>query len=110
MLPGFNSYYLNEKDEWISFQDLVVKIPNLVDTEVSKIAKTNTVNTVSGKNGKYLIKTYSVLRIGKPAPVEFVKEEIEQIILNKRKLELQKKLEKEIIKDALQAKDYTIYH
>ncbi len=42
-------------------------------------------------------------------PLSYIKPTIEQIILNKRKLELIKKLEKDITKDAIKNNDFEIY-
>ena len=43
------------------------------------------------------------------APLEFVTPTINQIVKNKRKLELIKKLEKDITKDAIKNKEFEIY-
>ena len=43
------------------------------------------------------------------APLDYVKPTIDQIILNKRKLELIKKLETDITKDAIKNKQFEIY-
>lgn len=109
MLPGFLTSFLNEDEKWFTYQDLVEKIPELSNIEESKVLNTNNVLVFSDQEGKYLFKTIELLKAGKIAPIEFVSDDIKKIIVNKRKLELQKKLEKEILKDALQANDYTIF-
>jgi hypothetical protein len=43
------------------------------------------------------------------APLEYVSSSIEQIVINKRKLELIKQLEKDITKDAIKNKQFEIY-
>ena len=44
------------------------------------------------------------------APLEYVKPTINQIVINKRKLELIKQLEKDITKDAIKNKKFEIYN
>jgi hypothetical protein len=43
------------------------------------------------------------------APQEYVKPTIKQIVINKRKLELIKQLEKDITKDAIKNKQFEVY-
>ena len=43
------------------------------------------------------------------SPFEYLKPTLQQVILNRRKLELIKKFEKEIIEDAIKNKDYEIF-
>ena len=44
------------------------------------------------------------------APLEFVMPTIKQIVINKRKLELIKQLEKDITKDAIKNNQFEIYN
>ena len=44
------------------------------------------------------------------APLEYVKPTINQIVMNKRKLELIKQLEKDITKDAIKNKQFEIFN
>jgi hypothetical protein len=43
------------------------------------------------------------------SPFEYIKPTLKEVILNKRKLELIKKFEKEITDDAIKNNDYEIY-
>ena len=60
--------------------------------------------------GVYLVKIEDVLNTNDIAPLSYIKHTIDQIILNKRKLELIKKLEKDITKDAIKNNDFEIYN
>ena len=51
-----------------------------------------------------------VLLRNSTAPLEYVKPTINQIVINKRKLELIKQLEKDIKKDAINNKQFEIYN
>ena len=56
-----------------------------------------------------MIKIEDVLKTNDIAPLSHIKPTIEQIILNSRKLDLLKKLEKDITKDAIKNKRFEIY-
>ena len=51
-----------------------------------------------------------VLLRNEMAPLPYVRPTINQIVINKRKLELIKKLEKDITKDAIKNKQFEIYN
>ena len=55
------------------------------------------------------MKIEDVLNPNDTAPLSYVKPTLKQIILNKRKLELIKKLETDITKDAIETNNFEIY-
>ena len=57
----------------------------------------------------WLVKVKQVLPKDSPTPLQFVKPTIKQVIINKRKLELIQKLQKEITDDAIKDDKYEIY-
>lgn len=57
----------------------------------------------------YLVKIRSVIDKNQIAPFEFLKPTIREVIINRRKLELIKKFEKEITDDAIKDQKYEIY-
>ena len=58
----------------------------------------------------YLMQINDVLFQNDYAPLEYVKPTIDQIVINKRKLELIKQLEKDITKDAIKNNQFEIYN
>ena len=52
----------------------------------------------------------NVLLRNETAPLEYVRPTIQQIVINKRKLELIRELEKDITKDAIKNKQFEIYN
>ena len=71
---------------------------------------------VSGKSTQhsdsletYLVKVRAVIDKNQVAPYEYLKPTLKEVLLNKRKLELIKKFEKEITDDAIKDKDYEVY-
>jgi hypothetical protein len=57
----------------------------------------------------YLVKIRNVIDKNQIAPFEFLKPTLKEVIINKRKLELIKKFEKEITDDAIKDQKYEIY-
>lgn len=60
--------------------------------------------------GVYLISVENVKLRSEQAPLEYALPGIKQILLNKRKLELIKKLEKDITQDAIRNDKFEIYN
>ena len=59
--------------------------------------------------GVYLIKIEAILKTNDIAPLSYVRPTIEQIILNKRKQNLLKKIKKDITIDAIKNKNFEIF-
>ncbi len=103
----FKAYNFNDST-WIKKENIIEKIPVLKNQEKQLLKKSNFVQ-LQDSIGVYLVKIKDVLTINDIAPLTYVKPTIKQIILNRRKLDLIKKLEKDITKDALKNKKFEIY-
>ena len=57
----------------------------------------------------YLVKITNVIDKNQIGPFEYLKPTLKEVILNKRKLELIKKFEKDITNDAIKDQKYEIY-
>jgi hypothetical protein len=93
---------------WIVFDDLVrnspmVEIPNKV-----QFLKTNPYYETEADNFHYFLKVEEYRISDNVSPLEFVRDEIKNIILNKRKVELAKKLEDEIYNHASDQEEFEI--
>ena len=75
---------------------------------MTKLKKSN-FTQVEDSLGVYLVKTKEILNVNDSAPLSYIKPTVGQIILNKRKLELIKKLETDITKDAIKTNNFEIY-
>ncbi len=103
----FKAYNFNDYT-WIKKENIIEKIPILKNQEKQLLKKSNFVQ-LQDSIGVYLVKIKDILTINDIAPLTYVKPTIKQIILNRRKLDLIKKLEKDITKDALKNKKFEIY-
>ena len=105
----FKSYNFNDSI-WIKKDALVEALPILKsNNQAEQVLKISNFIQLQDSLGVYLIKIEDVLKTNDIAPLSHIKPTIEQIILNKRKLELLKKLEKDITKDAIKNKQFEIY-
>jgi hypothetical protein len=107
----FAASYSLEDTVWINFDDIVrntplMNIPNKVQFLKDK---NNSFVEVSDDNYLYflVIKEYKIT--DQISPLEFVRENIKDIIINKRKIQLTKKLEEEIYNRAAKNNDFEIY-
>ena len=104
----FNSYSLNDSI-WIKLSQVIEKIPVVAPENKGELLKKSNFVQLKDSLGVYLMQINDVLLRNNTAPLEYVKPIIDQIVINKRKLELIKQLEKDIIKDAIKNKQFEIY-
>ncbi len=103
----FKEYNFNDSI-WVKKEALVNTLPVINGNEGQVLKKSN-FTQLQDSLGVYLVKIQDILNPNDIAPLSHVKPTITQIILNKRKLELIKKLEKDITKDAIKNKNFEIY-
>jgi hypothetical protein len=106
---SFSAAYHLSDSTWMVFDELVrnspiVEIPNKV-----QFLKTNPYYETEDDNYLYFLKVDEYRISDNVSPLEFVRDEISNIILNKRKVELAKKLEDEVYNNALEQNDFEIY-
>jgi len=104
----FKSYSLNDSI-WIKVGQVISKIPAITPENKNQLLKKSNFVQLKDSLGVYLMQINDVLLRNDTAPLEFVTPTINQIVKNKRKLELIKKLEKDITKDAIKNKEFEIY-
>ena len=78
------------------------------DNRESYILSGKTIQKIEDKN-VYFVKISNVIDKNQVAPYQYLKPTLREVILNKRKLELIKKFEKEITDDAIKDKKYEVY-
>lgn len=102
------AYSLNDST-WVKLDQVMGKIPILKKQDKTKLLKNGKYMQLRDSTGVYMVKIEDVLRRNEIAPLEYIKPTIRQIILNKRKLELIKKIEKDITRDAVENKQFEVY-
>lgn len=103
---SFLSSNLNDSI-WVRKENLQKILP-ILKSESQVLKKSNFVQ-LEDSLGVYLVKTVDVLDINEVAPISYIKPTIKQVILNKRKLKLINKFERDIAKDAVENNNFQIY-
>lgn len=105
----FKSYSLNDS-VWIRLGQVITKIPTVTANNKKQLLKKSNYIQRKDSLGLYLMQITDVLLRNAEAPLEYVRPTIKQIVVNKRKLELIRQLEKDITKDAIKNKQFEIYN
>jgi hypothetical protein len=87
-------------NEWISFETILMEIPYNISDQAS-ILRNNKNFEYEDDTYLYLIKIKEYKLKGESAPFNYIKKNIKQILLNKRKIKLIDQLENNIFNDAL---------
>lgn len=101
------AYHLSDST-WIIFDDLVRNSPLMEIPNKVQFLKTQPYYETEDENHLYFLKVDEYRISDNVSPLEFVTDEIKNIILNKRKVELAKKLEDEVYENALEEKEFEI--
>ena len=107
-LLNFKSYRLRDST-WVPFSYLQQKIPPFQSETKEKLLKISKYIQKEDSLGVYLVAVKNKLSKNATAPLTFVSSRIKQIILHKRKLELIREIEKTLINDAIQNKNFKEY-
>ncbi len=104
----FKNYAFNDS-VWVEMSQVYEKLPIITpDNRDEYIIAGKRIQTRS-QDDLYLIKVSNVLNNNQIAPFEYIKTTLKEVIINKRKLELIKKFQKEITQDAIKNGEYEIY-
>ena len=109
MAIQFNSYSLNDS-VWVKTKQVYDRIRPLTPQDKPEFLKNKNFMQLEDSLGVYLISVEDVKLRGQQAPLEYSLPGVKQILLNKRKLELIKKLEKDITQDAIKNDKFEIYN
>ncbi len=103
------AYHLSDSS-WIAFDKLVVNSPMIEIPNKIQFLKTNPFYETSDTDFLYFLKVEEYKISDNISPLEFVKEDIRNILLNKRKVELARTLEDEVYKNAVKQKNFEIFN
>jgi hypothetical protein len=105
----FKAYSFNDS-VWVSSKSVYSKIGPLNNANKSQLLKKANFLQLEDSLGVYLVYVNDVLLRNDQAPLEYATSTIKQILLNKRKADLVKELEKDITRDAIENKQFEIYN
>ena len=94
---------------WISLDELVVNTPLASLQNKTQFLEKTVYSETRDESYIYLFRILEYKISDQIAPLEYVREDIENIIINKRKLALKKKLYETIYEEALKTKKFEVY-
>ena len=94
---------------WISLDELVVNTPLASLQNKNQFLEKTIYSETRDESYIYLFRILEYKISDQIAPLEYVREDIENIIINKRKLALKKKLYETIYEEALKTKKFEVY-
>jgi hypothetical protein len=107
---SFSAAFHLADSSWIEFDKLVVNSPLAeIPNKVQFLRSYNYYETTDSEF-LYFLKIDAYKMSDNVSPLEFVKQDIKNIILNKRKVELARKLEDEVYENAAKQNDFEIYN
>ncbi len=104
----FSSFAFNDS-VWVEMAQVYQKLPFINPENRDKYIAPGKKIEHSDSLDMYLVKITNVIEKNQISPLQFIKPTLKEVILNKRKLELIKKFEKEITDDAIKNNKYEIY-
>ena len=101
---------LNFNDSiWVSASRVREEIPPLTLENQGRYLKKSQFFELQDSLGVYLAKITGVLDVNDVAPLTYIEPSIRQVLLNRRKLDYIRKLETEIIDEAIKEKEFEVY-
>jgi hypothetical protein len=99
--------YSRFDDEWMTLNDLVMPLPGTADTYENRAIRMKAIED-SDERYTYFVKINDILLKGTIAPVEHVKTNIRNIILNRRRNNLIRQMENSVFNDAINRNEIKI--
>lgn len=107
---GIQFKKINYNDSlWVKASRVIREISPLTFENEDRYLKKSQFFELQDSLGVYLAKVSNVLNPNDISPLSFIKPTIKQVLLNRRRLALIRKLETEIIDDAIKDKEFQVY-
>lgn len=101
---------LNFNDSvWVTTSRVISEIPPLTFENQERYLKKSQFFELQDSLGVYLAKVTDVLKVNDIAPLSFIEPTIRQVLMNRRRLDYLRKLETEIIDEAIKQKEFEVY-
>lgn len=105
----FATYYTLEDTVWWNFGELIQSTPLASIPNQEQYLKSNKYVETNDQNFEYFLYINEYKIADQISPLEFVRDDIEEIIVNKRKIALANQLETDIYSEAQTNNDFEIY-
>ena len=103
-----NFFYL-EDSSWVNFDEVIRGTPYLTIPNKIQFLRNNKFAITEDSTFFYYLRIFEYKISDQISPLEFVRNDVKQIILNKRKVTLTKKLEEDVYRKASENRDFEVY-
>jgi hypothetical protein len=107
---SFSAEYQLPDSTWIELDKLVANSPMATIPDKIQFLRNYSYYETNDQDFLYFLKIDAFKIVDNASPVEFVQSEIKNIILNKRKVELAKKLEDEVYENGVKRKEFEVFN
>ena len=104
----FTTYSLNDSI-WVQASQFFNRLPSISEKRYKNFLKNDTFFELQDSLEVYLVVVEEVVLRNDLAPLDYVEPTLKQILINKRKLELMRQLDREIIDEGLRQNIYEVY-
>ena len=104
----FTTYSLNDSI-WVQASQFFNRLPSISERRYKNFLKNDTFFELQDSLEVYLVVVEEVVLRNDLAPLDYVAPTLKQILINKRKLELMRQLDREIIEEGLRQNIYEVY-
>ena len=104
----FTTYSMNDSI-WVQASQFFNRLPSISERRYKNFLKNDTFFELQDSLEVYLVVVEEVVMRNDLAPLEYVTPTLKQILINKRKLELMRQFDREIIEEGLRQNSYEVY-
>ena len=104
----FTTYSMNDSI-WVQASQFFNRLPSISEKRYKNFLKNNTFFELQDSLEVYLVVVEEVVLRNDLAPLEYVTPTLKQILINKRKLELMRQFDRDIIEEGLRQNTYEVY-
>jgi len=104
----FKSYSFDDST-WVQIGLVIDRISVITSSNSTELLKKSNYLELQDSLGVYLVQIKDVLLRNETAPLSYIKPTIENVILNRRKLDIIRNLEKDILQDAIKTNTFETY-
>jgi hypothetical protein len=105
----YASNHFLEDSTWVRFDEIIVNTPLQAHANKVQLLRQNNLIKVDDEIYSYYFKVLEYKLEDQVPPMEFVKDEISKILINKRRVSLAEELQKNIYNRALEKNEFKIY-
>lgn len=98
-----------EAELWLNFDEVIANTPLVSIQDRVTFLKNNSFIETSDEEHHYYIRLLDYKISNQISPLEFIRDDIENILINKKKIQLRKTLEDEVYKEAKEKNEFEIY-